>query len=277
MAWQKYTLCFRLLSPLHIGYRKVGNLMQTRGYVPGKNLWAALTERLTRDFDHGANSQRYVTIGKAVNNGFRFGYLYLALPKDLTKDVQSVGDLRIHYPWEDSLFDFRFLSSYAGTALNHDRRSAEEGLLHEAEFIRPWARPLLRDDQPLSVYLVGFLYVQDSLSGELAGWRKALDRIQLGGERGYGWGRLRLEFLSDQGIGEEPTVDVEKGTSILAHVRAKGENIIGPLEPLVGWERYNPESSAKNWHLSSATICYAPGAVVTTESTFTIDHYGIWE
>lgn len=194
MAWQKYTLCFRLLSPLHIGYRKVGNMMQTRGYVPGKNLWAALTERLTRDFDDGATSQRYVTIGKAVNKGFRFGYLYLALPRDLRKDVQSVGDLSIHYPWEDSLFDFRFLSSYAGTALNHDRMSAADGLLHEAEFIRPWARPLLRDNQPLSVYLVGYLYVQDSLTGELAGWRMALDRMQLGGERGYGWGRLACNF-----------------------------------------------------------------------------------
>ena len=48
MAWQKYDLAFQLLAPLHIGYRKVGNLMQSRGYVPGKNLWAALTARLTR-------------------------------------------------------------------------------------------------------------------------------------------------------------------------------------------------------------------------------------
>jgi len=149
--------------------------------------------------------------------------------------------------------------------------------LHETEFIRPWAKPFLKDEKPLSVYLVGFLYAQDSLVRELAGWRMALDRMQLGGERGYGWGRLRLEFLSDCGIHEEPAVKVEKDSPILAHVRGKGANIIGPLEPLVGWGRYNAEKRAKKWHISSATICHAPGAVVTTESTFTIDHYGIWE
>lgn len=277
MDWQKYPLCFRLLSPLHIGYRKVGNLMQTRGYVPGKNLWATLTARLTRDSGNGADGQRYRTIGQAVNGSFRFGYLYPALPKDATKDVKSADDLTIQYPWEDNLFDYRFLSSYAGTALNYDQQAAAEGLLHETEFIRPWARPLPGDDQPPPVYLVGFLYVRDNLSQELAGWRTALSRVQLGGERGYGWGRLHLAPLPGRGISEEPTTKVEKDRPIPAHVRAEGVSMVGPVEPLVGWERNNHENSAKIWSLSSATICYAPGAVVTVESAFVIGHYGIWE
>ncbi|MCL5960768.1 MAG: hypothetical protein M1358_15950 [Chloroflexi bacterium] len=276
MAWEKYMLCFRLLSPLHIGYRKVGNLMQTRGYVPGKNLWAALTARLTMDSNNDADGRRYVAIGQAINEYFRFGYLYPALPKDATQDVKTNDDPTIHYPWED-LFDYRFFSSYASTALNHDQQVAAEGLLHEAEFIRPWARPQDTDDRPHPVYLVGSLYVQDNLSQELAGWRTALGRVQLGGERGYGWGRLRVAPLPDRGICEKPMVKVEKNERVLAHVQIEGASIVGSVEPLVGWERNNEENSEKNWRLSAATICYSPGARVTEESTFVIGHYGIWE
>lgn len=276
MTWQKYRLCFRLLSPLHIGYRKVGNLMQTRGYVPGRTLWAALTARLTRDLHGRADYQHYVVIGQAVNESFRLGYLYPALPIDAAKDVKSADDLMIHYPWEDR-FDYRFLSSYASTALNYDQQAAAEGLLHETEFIRPWARPLPDDNKLLQVYLVGDLYVRNSLDSKLTGWRTALGQLQLGGERGYGWGRLHLKSPPNQGISEEPTVKVEKDTPVLAHVQAKGgEAIVGLVEPLVGWERDNTEKSAKNWRLSPTTICYTPGAVVKKKTTFTIGHYGIW-
>jgi hypothetical protein len=277
MTWQKYPLVFRLESPLHIGYRKVGNLMQTRPYVPGKVLWAALTTRLTRDSGHGADGSSYRDIGQTVNESFRFSYLYLALPKDTIQPVKSVDDLTIHYPWQDNLFDYYFLDSYASTALDYDHQAAAEGLLHEVEFIRPQARPLPGNAKPLQVYLVGELYVQDKLDSKLAGWRAALSRIQLGGERGYGWGRLRLEPLPDQGIMEEPTIEIEKDKPVLAHVQAQGANIVGPVEPLIGWERDNDENSVKNWHLSSATICYAPGAMVKSKTTFIIGRYGVWQ
>lgn len=280
MAWQKYELVFRLQSPLHIGYRKVGNLMQTRGYVPGKNLWAALTARLTRDYDNGAEGQRYVDIGQEVNQSFRFGYLYPALSKDPLREVQSVDDLAIHYPWEDKLFDYRFLSSYASTALNHDRQAAEEGLLHEAEFVRPWARPLPGDDQPPPVYLAGCLYAQDKLGEKLTGWPLALARVQLGGEQGYGWGRLGLVLCNkqDEPFTTEPRVGTHDG-HITAHLKAENAaNVQGPIEPLVGWERDNDKKSRTRWRLTpEVKVCYAPGAVVTGENTFVIGHYGIWE
>lgn len=281
MAWQKYDVIFRLLSPLHIGYRRLGNLQQTRCYVPGKNLWAALTARLTRDSDDGTDGRRYQAIGEAIKDNFRFGYLYPTLPKDTNQGVHSVKDLERaeeFYPWEYKLFDYRFLSSYASTALNHDQQTAAEGLLHETEFIRPWAQPLSENDQAPPVYLVGPLYVRDNLNEELTGWHVALGRIQLGGERGYGWGRLCLDSLSAQGCCEEPTVVVTEGDPILAHVSVeKGDHIVGPVEPLVGWERDNTENSAKNWRLSSPMICYAPGAEVVVDSTFVIGHYGTWE
>lgn len=275
MSWQKHTLCFRLLSPLHIGYRKVGNLMQTRGYVPGKVLWGTLTARLTRDFGNGADGQRYLDIGRRVNEHFRFGYLYLALPKDSKKTIHSPDDLEPYYSWDDNLFDYRFLSSYASTALNYDQHAAAEGLLHETEFIRSWARPLHNNDQPLPVYLMGCVYVQNNLTQELDGWRTALDQIQLGGERGYGWGRLRLDFTHV--IDVDPIINLEANNRILAHVQYNKANLVGTVEPLVGWERDNTGKGRKNWRLSSATVCYAPGAICQNSSTFTIGDYGIWQ
>jgi hypothetical protein len=44
-----YHLVLRLRSPLHIGWNKTGNVQRTRSYVTGRNLWGALTMRLTRD------------------------------------------------------------------------------------------------------------------------------------------------------------------------------------------------------------------------------------
>lgn len=275
MSWQKHRLCFRLLSPLHIGYRRIGNLMQTRGYVPGKVLWAALTARLTRDSGNGADGQRYLDIGKRINKHFRFGYLYPALPKDIKKAIHSVDDLEPYYSWEDNLFDYRFLSSYASTALNYDQHVAAEGLLHETEFIRSWACPLHNNDQSLPVYLVGCVYVQNNLSQELAGWRIALGRVQLGGERGYGWGRLRL--ASTQSINTDPIINLEANDRILAHAQGDRANLIGTVEPLIGWERNNTGEGRKNWRLSSATVCYAPGAICQNPTTFTIGDYGIWQ
>lgn len=277
MGWQKYTLCFRLLSPMHIGYRKVGNLMQTRGYVPGKILWAALTARLTRDTDNSAVGRRYDAIGNAVDQSFRFGYLYPALPKAVTNTVQSVGDFRIYYPWEDSRFDYRFLGSYAGTALDYEQQASAEGQLREVEFIRPRARALPGEVKASQVYFVGDFYAHAKMDPKLANWREALGRVQLGGERGYGWGRVHLESIMDRGIIDAPVIKVKKGEHALAHVRVGDAGFLGSVEPLIGWERDNTGSSAKNWRLSLATICYAPGATVVEENIYKIGHYGIWE
>lgn len=276
MAWQQYNLAFRLLSPLHIGYRKVSNLQQTRGYVPGKVLWAALTARLTRETIAGAKGDDYKEVGEKVREHFRFTYLYPALDPGETSC----------YPWNDD-FAYRFLSSYASTALNYDYQAAAEGSLHEVEFIRPHARPLNGEEAP-QVYLVGKLYIKEAANSDdqLKGWRESLGRIQLGGERGYGWGRVQLcddspKLMKE--VSDEPQVKCEKDEAIPAHAlavdiddRKAVANVSGSIEPLVGWERDNKDTSRK-WRVSQATICFAPGAKATENTTFNIGCYGILE
>lgn len=278
MSWQTYPLAFRLLGPLHVGYRKVGNLQQTRGYVTSKMLWAALTARLTRDALPGAAGADYVRIGAKIDDQIRFSYLYAAL--------DAAGP--VFHPWQDeATFAYRYLDSYASTALDYDRQSAAEGLLHEVEFIRARARPLA-DENPPQVYLLGQLYVQEELDTELVGWKEALARLQMGGERGYGWGRLdlRSNLSAPQETGlPTPQVRLGKGEALVAHalaVSAAGRPAVsavqGPVEPLVGWERDNRAGRAadKPWRISQALICYAPGSVVTADATFAIGPYGIW-
>lgn len=274
MSWQKYDLLFRLLTPLHIGWRKTSNLQQTRGYVTGKVFWAALTARLTREADQGADGQAYQDIGDMVQKHFRFTYLYPGTPEG--------SGYKTHYPWQDD-FDYLFLDSYTSTALNYDNQSAEDGLLHETEFIAPRTRT----DQP--VYLTGSLYVKDGLTDErVENWQNALNKLQFGGERGYGWGRVQLvgdpDHLDGKPIAGEPQgklVEETKGNDKVyratAHlITGNTTNITGPIEPLIGWERNN-EDGKPNWSLSKHTICYAPGATIAPNTTFTIRHNGLWQ
>ena len=273
MTWEKYSLCFRLLSPLHIGHRKVGNLMQTRGYVPGKVLWAALTARLTRDSGQGDQGQRYVDIGRAVNAAFRFEYLYPGLRQSSSEVVTP------YYPWADELFASRFLSSYASTALNYNQHSASEGMLHEVEFLRPLAQSFSNNDNPHQVYLVGNMHIKTDLPPDLTSWREALERAQFGGERGYGWGRVALDSVSSNGTTDQtPTVTVDKSKRAYAHVKVNAGKLSGPIEPVLGWERNNNQThNGPSWGISSTVACFSPGAVVTELHTFTIGDFGIWE
>lgn len=280
MVWKKYALCFKLLAPLHIGARTAGNLRQTRGYAPGKLLWGALTARLTRDSGNGANGGDYLEMGRLVNEHFRFSYLYPALPLDHSKTVFSPDDLETFYPWEHHrYFDYRFLDCHAGSALDYSRQTAAEGQLREVEFIRPWTRPLNGEDGPSPVYLKGDLYVQDDLDASLGQWPDALARIQMGGDRGYGWGRVRLAWTPDEGWPEEPTSTVLAGDPILAHLRVDAgaaAGVSGPVEPLVGWTRDNRSNRTAAWRLSKAVICHAPGAIVQTTRSFQIGEDGLW-
>lgn len=255
MSWQRYDLVFRLLSPLHVGWRKVSNLQQTRGYVTAKLFWAALTAHLTRETTPKADSQAYQKVGEQIQAFFRFDYLYPAL--------QTGSQYQRHYPWEED-FDYLFLGSYANTAINYDNFSAENGMLHETEFIAPYTRT---GEQ---VFLKGNLYVRDGLPDSLAAWRQVISRLQFGGERGYGWGRISLEN-SLYGMPAEPIAAPVNGR-ILAHLR-HNRQAQGAIEPLIGWERNNDDG----WRLSAPVIAYTPGAMVNQEESFQIALDGFWQ
>lgn len=268
MRWTAYRVIFRLLTPMHVGAAKLGNLQRARPYLTGKALWGALAARLTRD--DPALGGDYVAVGRRVNEELAFSYFYPA-----------AGEAVDLWPWENpDRFTWRYLGSYAGTALDYGRNAAEEGSLHETEFIAPFTR----DGRP--VYLVGCVFER---TGCTLRWRQVLTRLQVGGERTYGWGRLTLHSMVTETAslfgrhalrldGARPCLTVAAREHLLAHALADGVKAVaahGRLAPLVGRETTTAAEHGRT--VALAAICWEPGSVVTTDARFIIGPNGIWE
>lgn len=182
--WNAYQIVFRLLSPLHIGYKKMENIQYTRRYVPAKTVWGALTAAIAKML----NDRDYKKIGDAIKGNLRFSYFFLAenengskplIPK-YTSEGMKFGD----YPKIE--FEMRFLDSYASTAILPDFNSAEEESLHEIEILTSYDKV---NEKP--VFLVGYIFEKKNGDGNY-NWQEALKHVQIGGERKYGFGRLEL-------------------------------------------------------------------------------------
>ncbi len=289
MNWRQYQIVFRLKSPLHVGYRKVGNLMQTRPYVHGKILWAALTSRLTRDYDNGSSGEAYNNNGQNLQKYFRFGYLWPALPRERITEVKNWDDLKTYFffeikdasyinklypnpvPIKSALFDYYFLDSRAGTAQDQYGFGAEEGTLHDIEFIAPNARK-----GGLPVYLTGTIWVDSDIQGSLNNWEKCLEHIRFGGEQSYGMGRVELIFNKPL-----KTVCINPDSfpwqySIPSHININRDtnNIQGAIEPMVGWEtRQNGKQE-----IGEAIVALIPGSYIKNNTTkLAVGKYGIWK
>jgi len=279
VSWKAYEIILRLRSPMHIGWRKTGNLQMTRPYVTGKVLWGALTMRLTRDESDGpaTDSGTYQAIGRTVNDTLAFTYFYPAL--------KDGNDYQAHWPWKKDESDFRrrFLSSYQGTALSYPRQSAAQGLLHEVEFISP--RTLDTGDP---VFLKGYVFEKE---GAPEGWKDAFNRLQLGGERGYGWGDVecvKIDERPDRPLfdgaaelkddAERPVISVQQKGRLLAHTKAENLNASGEIEPLVGreWRSNNPSRQYAGQHVEFTAVCFAPGSGLSKPNDFVINKFGVW-
>jgi hypothetical protein len=269
MTWTAYRITWRLLAPMHMGWRKLGNLQQTRPYVTGRSLWGAFTATLTRELGHNG----YGKVGDQVDNDLAFTYFYPSIDEDTVK-VWPWPQFEHEYLSEE--FAWLFLGSYVSTALENGR-SSEERSLHETEFIAPYTR----NGQP--VYLIGYVF---ELDGCQLDWQNILGRIQTGGERSYGWGRMHLQcqpikekkcFGYDLDLtGVYPQITVPKGKELLAHTSVEDlKNVqIGTMEPLVG--RITRSDATFGSSISQAQICWIPGSTINEEKTFQIQPRGIW-
>ena len=210
MAWTFYELRFRLLSPLHIGQQKIGNIQRTRHYVPACTMWGALTARLTRNASARALTiiaeSDYVGMGALVKRYIAFTYFF-PTSKEQLPVLPSYEDAGLCYlrgrdRFSPEAFAWEHLGSYASTALDYERNAAQEGSLHEVEFIAPHARS---DADSRPVDLFGYAIVASGCRLPWPELEAALQDIQIGGERRYGWGRLRLDGSENCGEGESIT------------------------------------------------------------------------
>ncbi|HXK62357.1 MAG TPA: CRISPR-associated protein [Acidobacteriota bacterium] len=264
--WKAYQVVFELLSPLHLGCRRAGNFAETRRYVPGRAIWGALTSRITRD----AGGEDYAEVGRQVQEELAWTYFFVSA---------TLGNVPL-WPWDrnEREFEWLFLSSFSSTALE-DGHNADEGALHEVEYIAPHTRC---GDQ---VYLTGYLFERE---GSTLNWRSALSRLQIGGERSYGWGRVRpATIMPFEGpcFGicpvhtdcDRPVIEVPDGSALLAHTLASdSESHQGTIEPLVG-RQTDTATAAFGATVSAALICWTPGTRIVQTSKYEIGQHGIWK
>jgi len=284
MIWRLYQVIFRLRSSLHIGCGKVGNLQRTRPYITGRVLWGALTMRLTRDQASGRgpaiDSRDYLHVGQQVHQSLAFTYFYPA--------TKSGDGYRVAWFWQDDA-NFRqlFLSSYSGTALSYPYQSASTGTLHEVEFISPTT---LDNGEP--VFLLGYIFERDD--NKLA-WQDACKRMQVGGERGYGWGAIELVETCESkdgqlfdgkavfsGGGDLPVIRLSASEQtpgrLLAHTLAMNLPATGEVEPLVGreWRSHAPRHRYAGQYVAFNDVCFTPGSTVSKEFDFSVGAFGVW-
>jgi len=294
MAWHSYELTYRLLAPLHIGYRRLGNIQRTRYYLPGRNLWGAITARLTRTCYPQPGPADYLAVGDYVRDHVIASYFY---PK--------LADGEPHYPrleqgsWyygslEAADFEARFIGSFGSTALTASTLTAEEASLHEIEFIAPRAQTGQPPARP--VYLQGYLYLDQDRSTApppLQGLDDTiiqgyLMELFVGGERGYGFGRIiRHGELSGPEVtaGPQPRPRDLDGRVLRAHLRARQTSRVvvqGPLEPLVGREWANGQRGGTRrgagQDVSEAIVAWAPGGTIEGDITsLVVTAHGVWQ
>nr|WP_206756570.1 hypothetical protein [Oscillatoria sp. FACHB-1406] len=237
--------------------------------------------RLTRDETKSSatDSKQYEEFGKKVHQQLAYTYFYPAIKSENP-------DYEIAFSWQDeNLFRRRFLSSYTSTALVYPQQAADEGLLHEVEFISP--RTL---DEGKQVDLIGYVFEKEGCNLK---WKDACKRLQMGGERGYGWGDVQLKCIDKKDSkdkqlfnasyhweeqGDRIMIKVLESANILAHTIAENVAAKGEIEPLVGreWRSHNSTNNHAGQHVEYFGLCWTPGSIVERSLDFAIGNFGIW-
>lgn len=281
MTWLPYRLTFRLCSPLHAGFHKVGYLQRTRRYVPARTMRGAAIARLAAVLGlTGDNAYR--ALQDEADRRLAFGYFYPALETSGSYQPTLVGGetryVSAQGDWlTPAAFDRLFLTTITSTAIQDRQRSALDGSLHEVECLAPVT------STEEAVYLTGCLFVANH--GGPGSWlalnpansdvqlrhagqkvslfSDVLDGIQAGGERRYGFGCLSLVQMEEQqppgfdGTGTWPAYTIAANAPFGAHTDVVAcPTAYGSIEPLLG--RITTQGNRFGQTLSEAHICWTP-------------------
>lgn len=300
-----YELWYRALSPVHIGYKKIGFLKTTRYYITGKAMWGAITANLTRYLFENATADDYKSVGEFVKENIRATYFFPKVGNKIynpkfTKEGLTYGDLPI------SEFEKRSIYSFVSTALD-ETKTADDGSLHETEYIK---NNVKIDNKIENVSWIGYVFVNEHVESEnfevvlsndsfiieteehkQVDALKFLDKVGVGGERNYGFGRMELMDL--KGANKNKIFDYNldgstiKSPIALGHVEYS-DNIeyMGEVEPLVGrnWNKKDGRNDRKiesekgaGRELTFHDICFVPGTYFSGRKlvSFEIAEYGI--
>ncbi|MHA1338820.1 MAG: RAMP superfamily CRISPR-associated protein [Promethearchaeota archaeon] len=305
MGWHLYLISFKLKSPLCIGFYKINRLLRTRLYVPARPFWGALTAKLTRSLKLYNYNCNYREIGEFLKKVMRFGYFYISTGKNIFIPKYTENGLMF-----DNLLQFKFenkfISSLISTSIEPHSHTAEKGMLHEIEYINPYT--ILNEDEcPTPVFLKGLLWISNKANKKFTvkinkniffmsdnnikvKFSDLIKTLQIGGERKYGFGLLKLiDFkeindtelynLGLNGIWEENeegiNIKLKKNEFIWAHTRYNSDlKIKGVIEPIVN---RNWSTKGTGRELETLGLCWAPGSILMEDKVFKIiEDYGLW-
>ncbi|MEM2614144.1 MAG: hypothetical protein QXO15_07975 [Nitrososphaerota archaeon] len=265
-------------------------MSRTRYYIPAKHIWAALTNVLAKSIMDRYDGRIYEDVGNSLKKSMRFSYFYIRSGKNLLAPRYDIsGGLR-YGNMSVEAFEQRFISSYVSTAIEKSLKSAEEGSLHEVEFIKP-----IESGKPVT--FEGYFFTNDkevkiSPSKSIDLEKLKGFEIMVGGERSYGFGKVEITGIDEANtffnfkidLSDEPTLRFDKDTEFqtYAHTYAEMpdiiEGVLGDLEPLIGRE-WHEEKGAGGKISEYAEICYVPGTQIKVRqpAELKIIESGLWK
>jgi hypothetical protein len=288
MTWNCYKVTLEAKSPIHIGYgAKLGVVSKTRYYILAKHMWAALTNVLAKSIMERYDSKIYEDVGNSLKENARFSYFYIRSGNDLLAPRYDLSEGLKYGSMSVEAFERRFISSYVSTAIEKTLKSAEEGSLHEVEFIKP-----MESGKPVALegyFLTNEKKVRISPSNSIDLDDLKGVEMKVGGERTYGFGRVIITDIAETNtlfdfnikLSDQPTLEFDRNRhfQVYAHTYADGpivENILGDLEPLVGreWDR----ERGAGQRIGSAEVCYVPGTRIKTKQPVEVEitRDGLW-
>ena len=288
--YMRFNVIYELVSPVRIGHRKVGNLQTTRYYIPGNVLWASAVRRLVGRFGMGSVDGRnaYDYWGDTLKDYIRFSYLFL-LDEHGKQLIPEIGNNWKESTERRSTIESRYIFSTAGTPLNPETLTVEEGMLHELEWISNIDRVTgcpttlaghidILQDSSNQAFQVEDEGVDVHLAGDKADFfDKIVNLAHVGADLRFGYGRLRLkEFLR---IGDVKEFQTFPNNVIPGHVVAdagRSLTLQGRIETVVGrsWEPAGEKVSCdgKPGRRLNHFVAYVPGTIGTGD--FIMDHLG---
>lgn len=242
--WKRFDVIFTLKGPLHIGYLPFqGSVISpTRYYIPGKNFWGAITKRATEYLHNEPKSDDYKKIGKKIIKNFRFSYFYLYDGKTIF--IPKYTDSGLVFGEEDKIqidkfgFEQRFIGSRVLTAIDSKSGTAKDETLHEIEFIKH--KFIAKDGSIKGTRIIGCIWIREGSnlnsyqiesddSGIFVNGFNLIKELTLGGEQGYGFGKVKLEKilnekrfpikLSETAQNSEIEIKIQSKKSILSHFK----------------------------------------------------------
>ncbi len=278
--WQCVKIVCRPLSPIHIGWHRLGLIERTRYYIPARNVWGAMVAALAGSMhaERGVPGM-YAAAQTTAKQALRVTYLFPGNGADLWRPSYESGEL-CYGSKKPARLEADLVYSEASAAIAPQHFTALDGALHETEYL-----------DPRGIHFTGYIFFREPLG--LRHLAPALRFFEVGGERRYGWGALTCDNPSrtKEAVFKQFTLLPSRGElrlrakppfTLPAHLiaRTSQNHFQGELEAHSGRNWGNGlDRVGAGQDVLLARLCWTPGTFCpgSDERTFTIRSQGLWE